>query len=138
MRGGLHNHMEDTQVAAVELTVEELTGDQDTSSTYLTVAREDIPVSPDGAGTVNGKIVAVVPGLSFLVLGGDGDPYAIEELIGDPDEDSQYIVVPKSTLDLPAGTVVEGATYITASGPVLLIQVPDQSAPPPPPEPSTA
>lgn len=104
----------------VDITVEELEGDQDTDSVYLTTPSESIP-----GDTLFGKVVQVVPGLSFLVVSGstDGDALTTEELQGDADTDHKYIVTPKSMLgdSAMAGTALTGYTFQSASGPVLLV-----------------
>lgn len=107
----------------INLTVEELEGDEDTENVYLVTPKTAVP-----GATVSGAVVDVVPGLSFLVVSGDtgGTPLTQEELEGDPDTDTLYLVTPKTLLGDSAvpGVALTGYTFDTMHGPVLLVQLP--------------
>lgn len=104
-------------------TVEELTGDADNDTCYLAMPTEGIP-----EGTLFCKTVQITPTISFLVIGADLGEGAVavpvEELTGDSDEDSKYLVLPKTLLSLSVGTDLDVVMLGEAPPHLLVVMTP--------------
>lgn len=103
--------------------VQELTGDQNTNDLYLVTPNEIIPDDL----ILSGTLLPLVGGLRLLLIGRDvanGEGVQIQELHGDDDTSSKYLVVSKEWFNIPAGATFEATLYPAPNGGVLVAIIP--------------